>query len=365
MSVDDDDIPQPDRIEGAPHPRETFDLYGHAAAEAEFLDRFQAGRLHHAWMIAGPRGIGKATLAWRIARYLLAGQDRPTDSLAIPADAPVSKRMAALGEPGLFLCRRPWDQKTKRLKTVITVDEVRKLKGFFNLSSPDGHWRVAIIDAADEMNPSAANALLKILEEPPAKVVLLLVTHQPSKLLPTIRSRCRLLRCAPLAADDLGRALHSAGSETGEVEALAALSGGSPGEAIRLLARDGTAQYARVVRLIGQAPRMDRDAITALADTCAARGNAEIYDLVVRLLLLALTRLARFGATGQMLEAAKGETEIAARLCPGPHHARIWADLHAELDGRITHARAVNLDPGQVILDTCLRIESAARNLVA
>jgi len=189
-----------DRAPGAPHPRETAVLIGQEAAEREFLEARGAGRLHHAWLISGPRGVGKATLAWRIARFLLTtpvtADGRP-DASAPPAsldsdwNAPVARRVLALSEPRLFLLRRPWDAKAERLRQEITVDEVRKLRSFFGLSVADGGRRVVIVDAADEMNVNAANALLKLLEEPPANTVILLVSHQPSRLLPTIRSRCR------------------------------------------------------------------------------------------------------------------------------------------------------------------------------
>ena len=209
--MSDEPHPEPDRVEGAPHPRATPRLIGQESAEADFLAAFSADRLHHGWLITGPQGLGKATLAWRIARFLLAtpeaaddglfGAPPPPESLDIPVDHPVARRVLALSDPGLKLVRRGWDEKAKRLKTVITVDEIRDLKQFFALSSADGGRRVVIVDSADEMNPNAANALLKLLEEPPARTTLLLISHQPSRLLPTIRSRCRELRLAPLGAD--------------------------------------------------------------------------------------------------------------------------------------------------------------------
>ncbi len=230
--------PEPDRIEGAPHPRETNLLYGQDAAQADFLQAFGSDRLHHGWLITGPRGVGKATLAWQIARFLLAtplvredglfGAPPPPTDLHIAPDHPVSRRMLAGSEAGLFALRRPYDDKAKRLKAQITVDEVRRLKGFFALSSADGGRRVVIVDTADDMNVSAANAILKLLEEPPDRTTLLLVSHQPSRLLPTIRSRCRELRLAPLNAADMAQALAATEIEqdVSNPAALAALSGG-------------------------------------------------------------------------------------------------------------------------------------------
>jgi DNA polymerase-3 subunit delta' len=201
--------PQPDQITGAPHPRQAR-LIGHAQAGAAFLDAYNSARLHHAWMISGPRGVGKATLAWHLARFLLASPENGPEnnggmfappapaSLDIAPDHPVARRLLALSEPRLFLLRRPYDDKTERLKNDITVDEVRRMKSFFALSAADGGRRVAIVDCLDEMNPSAANALLKLLEEPPAGVTFFLITHQPARLCPPsarAAASCALARC--------------------------------------------------------------------------------------------------------------------------------------------------------------------------
>jgi len=361
------DIPEPDRVQGAPHPRATLALFGQDMAEAAFLAAQSGGRLHHAWMISGPRGIGKATLAWRIARFVLAGGADaglfgPPESLDIAPDHPVARRILSLGEPGLHLARRAYDPKLKKLKSVISVDDIRALKSFFNMSAADGGWRVAIVDSADEMNTAAANALLKILEEPPAKTLILLICHQPARLLPTIRSRCRVLRCQPLSDEDLGRALVAAGVDAGEdLPALAALCEGSAGEAARLLASGGVPLYRSIISILSGAPGLDRTAASQLASACTGASHADTYDNTVRLILLALSRLARAGAGAafNVVNAAEGAT--LARLSPGGVAARGWADLTQMLDARLAHGRAVNLDPAQLILDTFLHIDAEAR----
>lgn len=373
--MNEDAVPQPDCVEAAPHPRATSLLLGQDKAQADFLAAFQSGRLHHAWLITGPRGVGKATLAWKIARFLLAqpsetggmfaAEPPQNDTLDIAPDHPVVRRVANLGEPRLFLCRRAWDEKKKRLKTVITVDETRALKGFFQLSATDGGWRVAIVDAADEMNNAAANALLKILEEPPEKTIILMISHQPARLLPTIRSRCRELRCGKLNSADLAQALQNTGFEAGQnPETLAELADGSVGEAIRIIAVDGLKFYADLVGLIAQAPNMDRPTALRLANTCVGKGNEATYDLTLRLIRQMLSRIARFAALqpGTVQEAAIGEALMLSKLGPNPQAARKWADLSAQLTARSDHARAVNLDPSGVILDMLLKINETARN---
>lgn len=365
-----DDLPQADRIEGAPHPRQTRNLYGHGPAEQAFLDAHAEGRLHHAWLITGPRGIGKATLAWRMARFLAADTgaggglfgDALPASLQMEPDTPVFRQAEQLAHPGIALCRRAYDDKAKRLRTELTVDEVRKLKGHFAMSAAEGGWRVAIVDSADEMNRSAANAILKLLEEPPARAVLILISHSPARLLPTIRSRCRALRLNPLTDDDLRRALTDAGIDAGDDPTLFALANGSVGMAVDLLMGDGMKHYHSILSLLSAAPRMDRAAVIALGDRCTGRDAAPVFEMILRLTALALGRLARAGAAGPA-ELLPEEQDIAARLCPDVPAARAWSETLQQVQARAAHARAVNLDPGQVILDMFLQIEQTAGRL--
>ncbi|MDF0599769.1 DNA polymerase III subunit delta' [Psychromarinibacter sp. C21-152] len=364
-----------DRAPGAPHPRETRALIGQDAAEAAFLDAYTSGRMHHAWLITGPRGVGKATLAWRIARFLLAtpkddggglfAAPPPPATLDIDPDHPVAHRTAALSDPGLFLLRRPWDEKAERLRQEITVDEVRRLKHFFELSAADGGRRVVIVDAADEMNTSAANALLKLLEEPPADTTLLLIAHQPSRLLPTILSRCRRLRCRSLDAPEIAEALAQAGADPGpDAAALAALSEGSVGAAIRLIGLDGLQLYADLVATL--ADPNDRPRALKLADGVAGRQNADRFALLIELFDLFLARAARTGTLGPPdPEAARGEADLLARLSPSSIASRRWAEIAQDLGARARHGRAVNLDPAALILDMVLKVHETAARLAA
>lgn len=369
--MSDDVIPEADRLDGVPHPRETRRLFGQEQAEVALLDAIETGRLHHAWLLTGPKGVGKATLAWRAARYLLArppaGQDALFDvapassGLDVEPEHPVARRIAAMSEPGLLPIRRPWDADKKRFKTQITVDEVRRLNGFFGLSAAEGGYRVVIVDSADEMNTAAANALLKILEEPPRNAVLFLISHRPARLLPTIRSRCRELRLSALEPDALASALSQADTEAEASDALAELSGGSVGEALRLAALDGVSIYRNLIELLSGAPRMDRQKASALAEHAAQKTAEDRFDLTIRMIDTVLARLARSGA-GQPLdrEIVAGETEILSRLAPNLHRAQAWAQLTQDLGQRLAHGRAVNIDPTSLVLDALLRINETA-----
>ncbi|MFV1600809.1 MULTISPECIES: DNA polymerase III subunit delta' [unclassified Phaeobacter] len=371
MSKDDAPL-RADQTVGAPHPRETVQLFGQDQAEQDFLTAFNSDRLHHGWLVTGPQGVGKATLAWRIAAFLLAqppaedaglfGAPPPATSLEIGADHPVKHRIQALAEPGLASITHSINDKGK-LRDQIVVDDIRALNKFFGLSATDGGRRVVIVDAADEMNTSAANALLKMLEEPPARTTLLLVSHQPSRLLPTIRSRCRLLRLSPLGPEDMLAALNQAGAELpGQADHLAALANGSVGAALRLLNLGGLQAYSDVVRLLDSMPRLDRQRAMALAEQAAARGAADKFELLLTLIDTALARLARTGATGMapQPEAAPQEAAVLSRLSPTPQKARAWADLAAQVTARMRHGQAVNLDPAALVLDTVFKMQDTA-----
>jgi len=374
MATAPEDRPLPDQIEGAPHPSETVDLFGQSRAEADFLDAFTSGRLHSGWLITGPQGVGKATLAWRMAAFLLSqpiitaddmfGAPPPPTSLTLPDDNPEMALIRSGAHPRLFVLRRAWDDKKDKLKSVITVDEVRKLKNFFGMSAADGGRRVVIVDPADEMNVNAANAILKLLEEPPADAVILIVSHQPSRLLPTIRSRCRELRCGLLGAQDVTAALSQANIQTDAGEALTALSSGSVGEAIRLTNLDGLTVYSELISLFNGLPNFDRPRALKLADSCTGKTGATRFALLLDLIDKFLARTARSGIQGPpTTQAAQGEALLLAKLSPHDVAARQWAALAQDVSERTRHGKAVNLDPAALILDTLFKSEKAAKGV--
>ncbi|MEM0923049.1 MAG: DNA polymerase III subunit delta' [Pseudomonadota bacterium] len=362
-----------DRVLGCPHPSHTRRLIGQDAAEQAFLGAWREGRLHHGWLISGPEGVGKAVLAYRIARAILAEGpdpgaapslfgDGPTvpATLDMPEDCPIAARIRAGAEPRLSVLRRGLNDRTGKPRTQIVVEDVRSTKGFLQLSAADGGWRVVTVDPADALNRSAANALLKMLEEPPEKVLILLICHAPGGLLPTIRSRCRSLHLGPLDPEDLAEALTQAGVTPAveDIAALAELARGSVGRAARLTAADGVALYARLCGLASEG-RLDRAGMVALADIASARGGEQTYPLLIDLFQILMARMARIAATGAPLpEAAPGEKALAKCLAATPGAARPWAELAARAAERFRHAVAVNLDPGQTIIDTCLDIDA-------
>ncbi len=226
-------------------PRQNPDLFGHEAAERVLEEAIAGGRLHHALLITGKEGIGKATLAYRFARRLLNQQGDPND----PGN-PVFRRVASATHADLLTVEREWDEMRKRLRTEIVVDDARDIAGFLRLTPAEGGWRVVVVDGAEHLNRSAANALLKMLEEPPSRAVLLLTCAAPGRLLPTIRSRCRRLKLLPLEDADMARVLAKVLPEQ-DAAGLVAIAGGSPGRAALLAEEGGVAIAALVDEVLG------------------------------------------------------------------------------------------------------------------
>ena len=356
-------------------PRLTADLIGHGAAEARVLDIWQRGRLPHAWLITGPRGVGKATFAYRFARFVLkhglthdSGPSLFGDAPAQPAslhvgeDDPAFRQMVQGAHPGLKVLERPWDEKKGKRKTEIPVDDVRKLVPFFGTTSSAGGWRVAVVDTADDLNRSSANALLKILEEPPQRGLLLLVSHAPGRLLPTIRSRCTQLALGPLDDGSVSKILATRLPElvTADRDALVRLADGAPGRAIELAGEGGLDLYRQTAGLLAALPSVDVAGLHTFADKVARRGADEAYAAFIDLLLQWLARMVRRGAGHAAPEVVSGEGAVMDRLAAA-RPLDEWVDVWEKIRRLVARSDAVNLDRKQVVLSIFATLERAAR----
>ena len=258
----------------AVHPRETTELFGHREAEASLLNAYRSGRIPHAWLIGGAAGIGKATLAYRMARFVLAHKNplgsevQCAETLFVDSSDPVARHVAAGAHGGLLTLERTLNDKGV-LRTVITVDETRETIPFFGSTAAVEGWRVCIVDTVDELNPNAANALLKVLEEPPRQSLFLLVSHAPARVLPTILSRCRKLPLRPLAIDDVIRAAAQAAQIAADAPALveaAEAAEGSVARVLTLLGGDALKLQQRTAALLASLPRVDPRELHALGE---------------------------------------------------------------------------------------------------
>ena len=363
-------------------PRGNPHLLGQGEAEAALLRAWQSGRMPHAWLLAGPRGVGKATLAYRFARFVFAegaaaNQDqgglfggpaalapRP-DSMALDASHPIFRRVAAGGHPDLFILERGlMHPDTKKPTNEIVVPHVRRVNEQVRLTPVEGGWRIAIVDEAEAMNPNAANAFLKLLEEPPAKALILLVSHAPGRLLPTIRSRCRLLVMPPLPDGGVDHLLASCRPNLADDgrATLVRLGAGSIGRALELESRGGAELYQELLTLLGALPKLDVAAVHGFAERMARRaadsGDAATgFRTTIELLVDWTARLIKFAAAG-IPSASESEQALARRLVP--RGARPWMQAADRIE-EIRHAtEGLNLDRKQALIAAFLAVEAAA-----
>ena len=278
------------------------------------LDAYRSGRFAHAWLISGPEGIGKATLAWSLARFVLAYPDPASPeaagakTLSVPADHPVARQLAALSHPDFVVVRRAWNGKAKTFYSEIRVEDVREGQGVFRLASASGGWRVMLIDAADDLNRAGVNALLKTIEEPPAKALVLIVAHRPGRLPPTIRSRCRRLALEPLSASDIEAIVRGQGAPWSDLPAAklaeaAARADGSAREALRRLDPESADDGALIDAVASRLPGVDWRAALRLADRFAGAAGAEVHERFVLALYDWLSARARATTEPSRLEA--------------------------------------------------------------
>lgn len=366
IAHDIDEVPEADRLDGFPHPRTTATLFGHAGAEEMLAEQVREGKLHQGLIVSGREGIGKATLAYRLARHLLAepGERDPFGvTLDVGPQTRASRQVAALSHPGLLVLRRPWDAKAKRFATAITVEEVRRLRSFLGMAADEGSWRVVIVDQADDLNVNAANALLKSLEEPPARTIFVLLSCEVGRLLPTVRSRCRILMLEPLGAQDVRRAVEAACGAAG-IEPPAGdgwprvveLAGGSVRRALTLAGSGAIDLDARIRGFLSALPRVDWPKVHALADELAAPSAQQRYETFFDLMLAALARMIHDAATG---DATPPDRPAHAIVTPArlPLFAEAWSQIVAD---RQTCAD-LNLDKRALIVGVIGRLAAVAR----
>ncbi|HKI15100.1 MAG TPA: DNA polymerase III subunit delta' [Roseiarcus sp.] len=350
-----DDLPEADALPGAPHPRHVYSLVGHEAAEEELLSAYRDGRLAHAWLIGGREGVGKATLAWRFARFVLANPDptakavREARDLRVDPSHSAARLLAQLAHPDFALIRREQQANAKKLTSEISIEAVRQGLQVFQLSAAFGGWRVAIVDSAEDLNRNSANALLKTVEEPPQRSLILIVSHRPGQVVATIRSRCRRLRLDPLSNDEVVEAIVGLGPPWNEIDrdtaaATAKRSNGSVREALARLAPESEGIGALIDSVVADLPRPDPRAVARLADAIGGRSANEGYEAFHRDLydwLAAYARefappsfqVERIGELWDRIRAAERETE-ALNLDRRLHILALFAEIAASAPRR-------------------------------
>jgi DNA polymerase-3 subunit delta' len=338
-----------DKADGPPHPRERNGLVGHGKAELAVLEALRARRFAHAWLIGGPEGIGKATFAYRVARFVLAERDPFTRaasarSLDVAPDEGAARQVAAGSHPDLFVLERTLGT-TGKLRTEITVEDARRATSFLQTTSAQGGWKVLIVDVADELNRNAANALLKIIEEPPGRSLVLIVAHAPMRLVATIRSRCRRLRLEPLTSAEIVEIISGLPDNRASQEAIAeaaALAEGSVKRAL-LLMEEQAIEFVRMVHAVLEAPEgSSRAASLKLAGKLGAKAGEGAYDIV-------------FDAIFDWLRERAGHLASAR-----DQRAEAAASLWSEIEARKSEADAYNLDKRALVLTSLREVAELA-----
>jgi DNA polymerase-3 subunit delta' len=325
---------EPDCEAGCAPPREVESLVGHEAAICEFEALQRGGRLHHAWLVTGPKGVGKASLAYWLAGRLLAGE---------ADDDAARQKIRAQAHPNLLTIRRPWDDKRKRWKGEITIDEIRRVPDFFSRSAGEAGWRIAIIDSMDELNNNASNALLKTLEEPPQKGLLFLLTHSPGRLLPTIRSRCRRLDLRPPPRDDSRNWLvERHGLAESDASAALDMAADAPGRALALERSGAIGLEKDIAGLMTRLPQWDAKLSRRLAAKVSVKAGESLRP--------------HFYSTLTRQAADRARTAAEAGQAPEP-----WIAAWQRLKGMAREADDIYLDPKQAALAALAQIEHAAR----
>ena len=337
-----------DSLPDAPEPAENPHLFGHAEAIDLIASAYRSGKLHHALLLTGPKGIGKATFAFHLAHHLIRhpGAAEAPDRFATPDPASsLSRQIASGAHPAVLHLTRPYDDKTKKFRGAITVDEIRKVARFLSMRSHDDSYRVVIVDPADDMNRNAANALLKNLEEPPARAIFLLISHAPGGLLPTIRSRCQVLRMSPLSVEDVDQVLKSFGSglpaDPAARAALTERAGGSARQAILMTQHGGFEITEAADKFLAQKRRDPAEAYR-LADAVAGREQAVPFAILNEHLMDRI-------ASEASLAAERGDARRAHRL----------AELFREANTAIVETETYNLDKRQHVVGLLNRIGEA------
>ncbi|MEN3791717.1 DNA polymerase III subunit delta' [Fulvimarina sp. MAC3] len=333
-----------DDLDGIPPPKAQTRLIGQNGPFEEFRSAFDAGRLHHAWLLQGPRGVGKATAAFAFARMLLGAEPATAEEgISFPQEGSVTRQIATDAHPGVIHVTRAAQERGIGFRSQITVDEVRRLARFFHATGAENSYRIAIIDPADEMNRNAANALLKMLEEPPRRAMFFIINHAPGRLLPTIRSRCRFLRFSELDSHALLSAIKAVKPDLSDdnADVLVEAAEGSVRRALQI-AEYGGVEILKALEPLLMADRPDWNTFGAMTDQLAQRGREASYELAIEAITSTIARASenalRAGALGRAAELSA-----------------LW---QTEKD-RIREAAAYNLDRKQVLFTLYDRFHEA------
>ena len=367
-----------DKIAGAPHPMLANEIIGHSSQKLSFLSSFASNRLPQCWLLAGDMGIGKASFAWLIAKFLLTTKYQPADlkidisktninSILEPQSGSTLNRIISGSEQRVYVVRRGYNEKRKAFFKNISIEDVRKLQSYCSLSIADGGKRIIIIDTADDLNKSSSNALLKLLEEPPKNTIFLLISHQPNHLLPTIKSRCQKLSFSNLDQTDLGAVLTAIGCkiEPSDEVSLSVLSKGSAGAACRLINSNCINLYRDILNIASSLPNLNTNKILQLSQNYFAKAKPSEFEIFIEMMQHFFSRLCKTGVMQKPVlpSVTDNEAKIMKSLCPNLKSARLWSDVANISLAKLNKGYLLNIDIESLILDAFIYLEECYQTI--
>ena len=367
-----------DKIAGAPHPMLANEIIGHSSQKISFLSSFASNRLAQCWLLAGDMGIGKASFAWLIAKFLLTTKYQPADlkidlnetninSILEPQSGSTLNRIISGSEQRVYIVRRGYNEKRKAFFKNISIEDVRKLQSYCSLTIADGGKRIIIIDTADDLNKSSSNALLKLLEEPPKNTIFLLISHQPNHLLPTIKSRCQKLSFSNLDQTDLGAVLTAIGCkiEPSDEVSLSILSKGSAGAACRLINSNCINLYRDILNIASSLPNLNTNKILQLSQNYFAKAKPSEFEIFIEMLQHFFSRLCKTGVMQKPVlpSVTDNEAKIMKSLCPNLKSARLWSDVANISLAKLNKGYLLNIDIESLILDAFIYLEECYQTI--
>lgn len=361
------DLEQMPELDGEFPPRLCAKIYGQEAVEKRFIHALAHDKLHHAWLLTGAQGIGKASFAYRVAKYMLHHQNpmqaaQTSTSLDIPEGTQAAQFVNQLAHPDFLALTRPYDLKKEAFKAEIPIEETRRIRRFMSLTSGLAKWRVCLIDSADEMTIQAAHSVLKTLEEPPVSTLFLLVSHSPGKLLETIRSRCQITPLSPLKPEIVQQLLQEKrpDMDVDTAAAIAFLSDASIGYALQIADMNGLALYREMIDVLTDMPNPDGVKLHALAERMNGRTVTGLFALFNKLLAGWLHRMMNAAARGQAGTVLfEGESDVMARLMTASRLEE-WVEVWEKVSRLNQEAELLNLDRKQTVLESFALIKRAA-----
>ena len=367
-----------DKIAGAPHPMLANEIIGHSSQKLSFLSSFASNRLPQCWLLAGDMGIGKASFAWLIAKFLLTTKYQPADlkidlnesninSILEPQSGSTLNRIISGSEQRVYIVRRGYNEKRKAFFKNISIEDVRKLQFYCSLSIADGGKRIIIIDTADDLNKSSSNALLKLLEEPPKNTIFLLISHQPNLLVPTIKSRCQKLSFSNLDQTDLGAVLTAIGCkiEPSDEVSLSILSKGSAGAACRLINSNCINLYSDILNISSSLPNLNINKILQLSQNYFAKAKPGEFEIFLEMMQHFFSRLCKTGAMQKPVlpSVTENEAKIMKNLCPNLKSAHLWSEAANITLAKLNKGYLLNIDIESLILDAFIYLEKSYQTI--